>query len=360
MKARIGLWMAAALWLAGSPALSRVCSGQSAPPEPPAPAVGPAQVQPQPGLVSPYAPPQNPAQPAPVQIPASSSGQGPAPPQDTGPAAGPQIPAGQPLAPHDPTIQRRPGPPPPPFVLTPEQQRELDGVLQAWEQNGKQVRTFECQFTRFEYDLVFGDGRTPRFEDKGQIKYAAPDKGLFRVEAPRQEQWVCDGESVFEYKFKEKQLIEHRLPPELQHNAIADGPLPFLFGMEAQKLKERYFLRVTSSDPNQGEVRLEAHPKYRKDAANFRQADLILRNMQPFGVQIHSPNGKSRTVYVLENIRVNPRDPLNPLDPLKIFHSDPFRAATPRGWQKIVDDPPPVQPAQVPPQIRSQPTLGLR
>ena len=42
--------------------------------------------------------------------------------------------------------------------------------------------------------------------------------------------------------------------PQLQGKAIVDGPLPFLFGAEAKKLKERYWLKVDSQpkqDPNQ-------------------------------------------------------------------------------------------------------------
>ena len=34
------------------------------------------------------------------------------------------------------------------------------------------------------------------------------------------------------------------MPPELQGKAIVDGPLPFLFGADAQKLKQRYYLRI--------------------------------------------------------------------------------------------------------------------
>ena len=51
------------------------------------------------------------------------------------------------------------------------------------------------------------------------------------------EHWVCDGKSVFEYRHDQKQLVERPIPPQLQGKAIVDGPLPFLFGAEAAKLK---------------------------------------------------------------------------------------------------------------------------
>jgi TIGR03009 family protein len=354
MKSRVGLWAATGVWLVLG--LAQVAVGQFAPAGPPAGTSAAGQDQSPSGQTSPYRPapvppsagPQDPAGPPPGvnQGPPNAS-------QEGGPSAqGPMVP----LVPQDPTLQRRAGPPPPPFVLTSDEQRQLDGVLQAWEQSAKQVKGFESDFTRIERDAVFNKER----QDKGKLKYAYPDKGLFKIEGPRPEQWVCDGKSVFEYRYHEKQIVEHRLPPEAQGIAIANGPLPFLFGMEADKLKERFFLRVNSSDAAKGEVWLEAHPKLRRDAANYRKVELILRNMQPYGVKVYSPNGKNETVYVLEDAQVNPREPRAPLDPLGLFRNDPFRAPTPSGWQKVLDAPPPEQPAQAPVRTGYQQTMGMR
>ena len=107
-----------------------------------------------------------------------------APPR--GPAVEPAYPAASPeaLMPRDPTLHRR-GPeqmPGAPFMLTPQQQADVDWLLGRWEQHGAGVKTFDCEFTRFEYDGVFDAGDKPSFIDKGEIRYAAPDKGLFRVE----------------------------------------------------------------------------------------------------------------------------------------------------------------------------------
>jgi len=60
----------------------------------------------------------------------------------------------------------------------------------------------------------------------------------------RWSKWICDGNSIFEYNRQKKQVIEYPLPPESRGKAISDGPLPFLFGAEAQKLKQRYYLHV--------------------------------------------------------------------------------------------------------------------
>ena len=264
----------------------------------------------------------------------------PAPPRYTpNPLRSPPA-ADQPVVPQQPTLQRRPAAPPrtvqppqprAPFRLTPQQEAYLDQVLQAWEQHSLRVKTFECKFTRWDYDPVFGDPNKPKHVDQGKIKYAAPDKGSFEIEGERAEKWVCDGQWVHEFNHAKKQLIQHQLPPELRGKAIPDGPLPFLFGARAAELKQRYFLRVIQPPAGRkGEIWLEAYPKYAPDAANFSRAELILtvRNMTPFGMDIYSPNGRNHSAYQFYGVVIN--------DPLRFFKGDPFRVSAPRDWQTIV------------------------
>lgn len=224
-----------------------------------------------------------------------------------------------------------------PFTLTQQQQAEVDAVLRAWEQQGHSVKTFACDFTRLEYDPVWGPADRPKFIDQGTIHYARPDKGRFEVEGQRPERWICDGKSIYAYDFQQQKLTEHQLPPELQGQAIADGPLPFLFGAKAEKLKQRYLMRLITPPDVQNQIWLEAYPRFQADAANFRKAEMILTadQMRPFALQLHLPNGKNRTVYKFDNIVVN--------DPFSFLKGDPFRASTPAGWTKVVQQPP--QPA---------------
>jgi TIGR03009 family protein len=240
-----------------------------------------------------------------------------------------------------------------PFTLTPREQAQVDWLLQQWEKRGAEVETFECRFTRFEYDGVFDTGEKARFVDQGEIKYAAPDKGMFRVFQPRgaaelrEEHWICDGKSVFQYDFEKRQLVEHQLPPEMQGNAISDGPLPFLFGAKAEQIKRRYFVQITNYDQERGQVELEAWPRFQAEAASFQRVKLILTlsSMQPFAMQIVSPNGDSRTSYQFQNIKV---DAKNPLDPLGIFEDNWLYPRLPSGWTKFVEPAPTVQAGRPP------------
>ena len=104
------------------------------------------------------------------------------------------------------------------------------------------------------------------------------------------------------------------MPPELQGKGIGDGPLPFVFGVEAQKLKQRYFMRIITPPNVQNEVWLEAYPRYQQQAAEFSKVQVILqisgptKALLPYAIQIYSPNGKDRTVYQLQNPKINHAD----------------------------------------------------
>ncbi len=291
----------------------------------------------------------------------------------------------QPVNPQTPTLQRRvplqrelpAAPPPPPFVLTPAEQAQVDQVLNTWEKKSREVKTFDCKFVRFTYDLTFpvtdpkappGSPPLPNNKDQGILKFAAPDKGLFRIiytdkslndkwdplPPERIEHWMCDGNSIYEYKYptdpndpkKPGQVIEHPLPPEMKGKAIADGPLPFLFGADAQKLRNRYYFKIIPASNPQIEVWLDAYPKQLQDAANFSHARLVLNlpEMTPKALQLISPNEKSYISYVFFETVVNDR--------LRIFQGNPFQVYTPRGWQKVTEplpdqNPQSLQPAQV-------------
>jgi TIGR03009 family protein len=234
-----------------------------------------------------------------------------------------------------------------PFTLSKEEEAQLDTALQAWQQHSDHVKNFRASFVRFDYDLVFNPDGKPQAVDTGSIAFGAPDKGMFSVEKPRQEYWVCDGKSIFEYDYAKKRVTEYRLPPELQGKQITNGPLPFLFGVPASHLRHRYFLRLITPPNLAGkEIWLQAVPRFQQDAANFRCAELILdaTTLNPVALQVHQPGGKSRAAYKFENITIN--------DPLGWLKGDPFRAITPFGWTRVVEDPPKVGAREAAPNMR--------
>ncbi len=212
---------------------------------------------------------------------------------------------------------------PPPFALTSQQQAEIDQVLRQWEQGAADVKLFEWSFTRWEYDQVFGPVNKAEWIDEGAMKYAPPKTWSYRVEGPRAEHWIYNGQSLFEFDNRQKRFIEHSLPAKWSDQgdtgglfaflrwlgrlgkALVDGPVQsLLFTTEPSKLKDRYFMRIVTPAKAKGQVWLEAHPRFKEDAALFRRAELILTtgDKQPYALQIHHRNGKGRTAYLLRRI----------------------------------------------------------
>lgn len=269
-----------------------------------------------------------------------------------------------------------------PFTITPEEEANLDRVLLDWQNMSGKVTTFESDFTRWDYDGVFGAPNVPARLASGVIKYAAPDKGSYehvqidpkdnkKLDEANQkynEKWICTGDAVFQFRYDLKQVREHKLPENMRGKAIADGPMPFVFGVEAKKMRQRYWLRVTTPPDaaQQNQVWLEAYPKEAKDAANFYKIDVILTfivengqvvKLEPFAINLVMPNQKDRTVYRLGTQKVNTQ-----LQGIQQWIGNFIRPATPLGWshQLVEETAPPAGPeAQPAPGIGAvpQPTV---
>ncbi len=245
-----------------------------------------------------------------------------------------------------------------PFQLSVVEQQFVDQILQMWENKSKEVKTYDCAFDRLEYDPVFGPKDKAMIHSKGQLSYSKPDKGSFKIDQieryePKDgtyqvqkhevgEHWVCDGKAIYEYKHDKKQLVVSALPEEMRGQSIVDGPLPFLFGAEAAKLKARYWIRSRQSDEKT--IWLEAFPRTQADAANYHHVDVMLdrKTMMPSAIQVHMPNGRNSAVYTFQNPHVN-----GTLDAL--FGSLFSSPRTPLGWTRVVEENPTAPQATQPP-----------
>lgn len=253
---------------------------------------------------------------------------------------------------------------PPPFQLTEAEQRRVDQVLALWEKQNSKIDKFRCEFTRQDFDPVWGpdDHTIPKTISDGEIRYSAPDRGLFQIDGKNVreysgqdpngkpihvasknefgEKWICDGDSIFEFDASQKILKQMKLPPEMRGKAIADGPLPFLFGASASKLKARYHVRELQPPANvKQEFWLEAQPRHAVDAAEFRVVRIAMddkflpRAMEIIGQPNPTNQQFARQVYQFSKVRIN-----SPLDDLKELAGQMINSRTPAGWQKVVED----------------------
>lgn len=200
---------------------------------------------------------------------------------------------------------KRPFPP-----LSAEQQAQLQQLLAAWETQSQETETLECRFKCWSYDPFAAPAMVPATEAQGVIKYAAPDKGLFRVDKklffqgmkddkPTYEEqpgkfgdwWVCTGEMLIEFDRGRKECRRQVLPPEMRGKRIFNSPLPFVFNLDAQQIQQRYWVRQAPA-PKSDIVLIEAWPKRQRDRAQYRVVQVALNkeSLHPVGLVMYAPN----------------------------------------------------------------------
>ncbi|MFO0898826.1 MAG: hypothetical protein U0836_15490 [Pirellulales bacterium] len=241
-----------------------------------------------------------------------------------------------------------------PFQLTPQEDAELQQLLVDWQNAGKNVKTFKCTFTLYQYDKTFGPKKPTKEnpngawrEGQGQLKYSKPDRGMFQVETVKTwsaeknewgaaepgEHWVCDGKSLYELDARQSEMRVRPLPAHLQGQGIANGPLPFLFGADAQQLQQRFWMRIiTPPAAANTQIWLQAYPRWAQDAANYQRAELILSRgeLKPIALRVVQLNDSPWT-YQFNAIKTN--------DIWATIKRDFAAPLTPLGWKKVVIDP---------------------
>lgn len=261
-----------------------------------------------------------------------------------------------------PAAQQQPSGPPKGFDLNPQQTKVVNDMLGFWEKKTVGVKTLEGEFGRYVFDPVFGPKNAPATFTTGIIRYAAPDKGVIQEksltdkgtgvykynktkdsagekfpfdEDPKAigEHWVCDGQSVFEFSHKTKELVEIKLPQEMQGNAIAEGPLPFMFGAKAETIKNRYWVREIPRAGNNDPYQLELVPKRRGEVYSLVRIKLDPKAFLPTEMTLYDLNKVGKSRYMFRNLKAN-----GTKNKVANFFGNFVSPKTPRGWTKIVRD----------------------
>lgn len=203
-----------------------------------------------------------------------------------------------------------PGRPFPPLA-TAAQQR-LDQLLAKWEAESKNTKLMACEFTRWHYDSKLAPAGVHATWARGEIRYAAPDKGVFRVDElqfykgmdgqkpnfgpdPKQqgEYWVCNGSELLEFDRATQTCLIQELPPDMRGQKIFQSPLPFVFNLDAKEIQNRYWVReVAPPASKQNTYLLEAWPKSQEDRAQYRfvQISIDAETFLPQALILYAPN----------------------------------------------------------------------
>ena len=256
-----------------------------------------------------------------------------------------------------------------PFPELPADHQEyLDQVLNYWQQTSAQIKRSTCEFLRFDYDpelVNYRDPQTNRLSPfavaAGKIRFSAPDKGMYETEkiwtfeAPpenpgeeaqfklrdekeHRERWVCDGEAVYQYDYNTKKLYEIEIPAEMRGQGIVNSPLPFfLFGVDKERLQDRYWIRVITPQSAENQIWLEAFPKRREDAGSYKKMDIIIsrNDFLPESLTIYTSNYDPVTNPVSRVLEFKKRKVNDHISNLQSFLGVFVRPHTPAGWDRV-------------------------
>lgn len=190
-------------------------------------------------------------------------------------------------------------------------------ILLTWAEKTKIIQKLQGNHTRVVYNNVFKVEKRAR----GVFYYEAPDKGRidvsavkvpegtkgrpgFTVQSDLPNRWICDGARVMRVDDVRKVATVLSIPEEGRGANIMDGPLPFLFGMPANKAQARYHFGLLKETAE--EVWLHVLPKTRTDATNWKEAKVILMKTTflPRAVQLVDPTNRT-TVYQFTDLEIN-------------------------------------------------------
>lgn len=234
-----------------------------------------------------------------------------------------------------------------PFQLTPAQQADVDRVLKRWEDVSKTQKRIVIDFNRFEFKPALASPANPNAPlhiDQGKADFTSSGKWMWSirgewvgskvVEGQRAEKMVFDGESIYEFDYAGKVVNQHILTEDMKGEDMVRAMLPFLFGTDMNKLKNRYFIRLLKA-PGEGQICIDAWPRFLDEARNYKSARMIVdwAKMEPTGLQLTLPNGTDSYSYEFTKVEINPK---NPLDPLNLI-TDPFKVKAPSGWTTHVE-----------------------
>ncbi|MGL4594319.1 MAG: hypothetical protein ACRCUY_06280 [Thermoguttaceae bacterium] len=236
-----------------------------------------------------------------------------------------------------------------PYLLTPDEQKELDDYLARWEKYSEKINRFDVDFELWVYDETIpgAEAGKPQKRPFGYFKYIAPTRFVYHVEGEWvngvkqkrddrtnqqiiEEKIIIDDKAVYLFDYNAQTVRQINVPPELIGRGIADSPLPLIFGAKSSDMKRRFSMKIVTGDQyKETQIWLQARPLLIEDQQEFLQIEMRLdkKTLRAIALKKDNINGKSHDVYVFDNQKINDRL-VSMLDDVRTF----FTPAVPRGW----------------------------
>jgi TIGR03009 family protein len=251
--------------------------------------------------------------------------------------------------------------------LSAQDQQFVNAVLQVWEKRTADIKRYTCSVQRWQFNPAhFDNGHfthgvgTLKFEDPGMAEYKIEKIATLIKKSPPEyavdpdeehgEHWICDGRWIHILDQNEKKALRIELPPEYRDNKVFQSPLPFVFGVKADEMMQRYWIRSIPVQDKPNEVWLEVVPKRADDAGNYSRVQVVLdrKDTLPKAMIVFMPNWTAenpvREIYQFDNRSVNPV-----LDSLRANLFRQSFIATKLGKEWTVEEKP-----YIPPEARQQ------
>lgn len=257
--------------------------------------------------------------------------------------------------------------------ITADAQKRLDYILSNWETSSQETKLLSCNFTRWHYDLGSAPAGVHATWAQGSIKYAAPDKGMFRVDVlkafhgmkenqpvyeadPKNvgEYWVSNGSELLEFDRVRKECKVRVIPTEMRGQKIFESPLPFVFNLKAVEIQQRYWVREVQPPAGKRDVFvIEAWPKHQQDRAQYRFVKIVISasTFLPEALIMYAPNFDPTTAPVWDHYEFNSVSRNGVIANLQQFMDSFIKARPPSDWTVIRENfvAPPQQAATPPP-----------
>ena len=226
----------------------------------------------------------------------------------------------------------------------------MNRLLDAWAKQNGTLKSLTVSFTRIDTSKAWGD----KTEYVGNAYLQSPNLACLhfkKVDRPKDkpataadhERIVCTGEEVRQYDFKTQQIFVFPLDRDQRKRAIQEGPLPFLFNMNAEEAKQRWTMTLMEQDKDNYLIGIV--PRLPQDRDVFSKAFLQLskKSFLPNHMLLVDTNGKDTQDYTFREVA--PNSTINP-----VF----FQALNIKGW-KVEVNPDPPRAAQAGADPRAQP-----
>lgn len=208
-------------------------------------------------------------------------------------------------------------------------QMDMQQLLALWEGQSAKLQTLELAMYRTDKDPKWGDeehylGRaafkSPQLayldfrkikmreqtdpNDKRKKQFVPVKKDNKFVSVPF-ETIICTSQEVWQYRYDVRKIYIFPLDKDQRKRALEEGPLPFLFNMNAANANRRYNMKLQAEDEKRYLVMIK--PLLKEDQDTFSTAWVYLDKqfLLPTRIYLKGPDGHSSKDFVLSDIKAN-------------------------------------------------------